>query len=173
MLVSLKLIKVVFEDFRISKKLFYFDYKKIQTNIIGLCRQRNSFHRFDLKLNGGIFTHFACAIPTKTISWTSGTSAALIRADMFSNSPQERPGEAVPKKNRPQIVPCNISSPRPQMCPAGRKSVGLLDPQKIVPGFSFNVLWTEQINVILSILLDRPIRLLEFGFFSPLRRILC
>lgn len=36
------------------------------------------------------------------------------------------------------------------------KIVGVIRPQKIVPGFSFNILWTEQIDVIVSILLDRP-----------------
>lgn len=68
-------------------------------------------------------------------------SEALIGADMFSNSPQERPGETVSKKNHPQMVPCNISSPRRQMSPGGGKLQGSLDEKKKkVSQFSLGIL---------------------------------
>lgn len=67
-------------------------------------------------------------------------SEALIRADMFSNSPQERPEESVSKeKPSPQMVPCNISSTPRQMSPGGRKLQGSLDQKKKkVSQFSLN-----------------------------------
>lgn len=72
---------------------------------------------------------------------------ALIKADMFSNSPQERPEETVPegggeKNTRPQMVPCNISSSVRQMSPGGRKIVGVirLREKKNVSQFSLGVL---------------------------------
>lgn len=43
-------------------------------------------------------------------------SEALIKSDMFSNPPQERPEETVPAAHGgeggggPQMVPCNVSS---------------------------------------------------------------
>lgn len=74
-------------------------------------------------------------------------SEALIKADMFSNSPQERPEETVPegggeKKTRPQMVPCNISSSVRQMSPGGRKIVGVIRPRekKNVSQFSLGIL---------------------------------
>lgn len=84
-------------------------------------------------------------------------SGALIKVDMFSNSPQERPGETVSKKNRPQMYPWKISSPRRQMGPGGGREElqGSLD-QKQVSQFSLGILWTEKGDVIVSILLDRP-----------------
>lgn len=62
-------------------------------------------------------------------------SEALIEVDMFSNSPQERPGETVSKKNRPQMYPCNISSPRRQMGPGGGEIVGVIRPKTSVTVF--------------------------------------
>lgn len=81
-------------------------------------------------------------------------SEALIGADMFSNSPQERPTETVTKKTRPRMVPCNISYPPRQMSPDGGKLLGSLEKKK-APRF-LGILWTKQADVIVSILHDRP-----------------
>lgn len=96
-------------------------------------------------------------------------SAALIKADMFSNSPQERPGETVSKKEkkRPQTAPCNISSPRQQMSPGGRKLLGSLD-QKKCHSFLWAFFEASQGMLLYQFDLIDPIRLLGFSSWNGL-----
>lgn len=82
-------------------------------------------------------------------------SEALIGADMFSNSPQERPTETVTKKTRPRMVPCNISYPPRQMSPDEGEIVGVIRKKKQKAFWAFFEP-TKQADVIVSILHDRP-----------------
>lgn len=94
-------------------------------------------------------------------------SEALIRADMFSNSPQERPAHTV--SNNPQMDLCNISSPQPVRVEGNLQ--GSLEKRK-VSQFSFFFFFflaffepSERMLLYQFYLID-PIRLLELFPFS-------
>lgn len=70
------------------------------------------------------------------------------------------------------MVPCNISFPRPQMCPAGRKLLGSLDPQTQSQGFLLTFFEPSKLMLLYQFDLIDPFRLFELGVSFPLRRIL-